>query len=132
MARKKILWLCSWYPNRTDPFDGDFIQRHARAAALYHDIQVIRVVADSALAPGVVETERTDQAHLSEQIIYLGKGKGLMGRFLFTGAGTACLSRLSKNILPNRDLHPLFMCMYLTRLEEWLYGYNKKSGGHMW
>jgi glycosyltransferase involved in cell wall biosynthesis len=83
MARKKILWLCSWYPNRTDPFDGDFIQRHARAAALYHDIQVIRVVADSALAPGVVETERTDQTHLAEQIIYLGKGKGLAGRFLF-------------------------------------------------
>jgi glycosyltransferase involved in cell wall biosynthesis len=83
MARKKILWLCSWYPNRTDPFDGDFIQRHARAAALYHDIQVIRVVADSALAPGVVETELTDQAHLAEQIIYLGKGKGLLGRFLF-------------------------------------------------
>lgn len=83
MARKKILWLCSWYPNRTDPYDGDFIQRHARAAALYHDIQVIRVVADSDLPPGFVETERTEQAHLAEQVIYLGKGKGLAGRFHF-------------------------------------------------
>ena len=83
MARKKILWLCSWYPNRTDPYDGDFIQRHARAASLFHDIQVIRVVADAALKPGVIETVNTTQTHLSEQIIYLGKGSGLAGRFLF-------------------------------------------------
>ena len=81
MARKKILWLCSWYPNRTDPYDGDFIQRHARAASLFHDIQVIRVVADAALKPGVIETVNTTQTHLSEQIIYLGKGSGLAGRF---------------------------------------------------
>ena len=43
MQRKKILWLASWYPNRNDPFDGDFIQRHARAAAIDHDIHVIHV-----------------------------------------------------------------------------------------
>ena len=43
MQRKKILWLVSWYPNRNDKFDGDFIQRHARAAAIYHDVHVIFV-----------------------------------------------------------------------------------------
>lgn len=47
MARKKILWLCSWYPSDTEPFNGDFIQRHARAAALYNDIHVIHVTGDS-------------------------------------------------------------------------------------
>lgn len=83
MARKKILWLCSWYPNRTDPFDGDFIQRHARAASLYHDIYVIRVVADPALKPGKVEAPAVLSSPLTEKLIYLGKGAGLMGRFLF-------------------------------------------------
>lgn len=40
----KILWLCSWYPQSADPFDGDFIERHAKALSLYHDVQVIHVV----------------------------------------------------------------------------------------
>lgn len=46
MGRKKILWLCSWYPGHAEPFNGDFVQRHARSAALFHDIHVIHVFAD--------------------------------------------------------------------------------------
>ena len=40
----KILWLCSWYPQSADPFDGDFIERQAKALSMYHDVQVIHVV----------------------------------------------------------------------------------------
>lgn len=39
----KIVWLCSWYPNETNPFDGDFIQRHADAVSSYHSIDVLYV-----------------------------------------------------------------------------------------
>lgn len=83
MTRKKVLWLCSWYPNRIDPFDGDFIQRHARAASLYENIHVIRVVADSAARPGTTDICVTKQPNLTEQIVYLGKGKGFAGRLFF-------------------------------------------------
>ena len=38
---KEILWLPSWYPNKIDPFDGDFIQRHAYAVSLHKKIHVI-------------------------------------------------------------------------------------------
>lgn len=41
---KKIIWLCSWYPNEIDRFTGDFIQRQAIAASLYDDIEVVHVV----------------------------------------------------------------------------------------
>ena len=41
--RKKVIWLCSWYPNDTDEFTGDFIQRQAIAASIYSDIEVIHV-----------------------------------------------------------------------------------------
>jgi glycosyltransferase involved in cell wall biosynthesis len=40
----KVLWLCSWYPNEKDPFDGDFIERQARALALHHPVDVIHFV----------------------------------------------------------------------------------------
>jgi glycosyltransferase involved in cell wall biosynthesis len=36
----KVLWLCSWYPHPGDPFEGDFIQRHARAVSAYTPLTV--------------------------------------------------------------------------------------------
>jgi glycosyltransferase involved in cell wall biosynthesis len=35
-----ILWLPSWYPNKFEPANGDFVQRHAQAVALYAKIIV--------------------------------------------------------------------------------------------
>jgi glycosyltransferase involved in cell wall biosynthesis len=76
--RKKVLWLASWYPNKYDPFDGDFIQRHARAAALYDDVHVI-FVKESEKQIGI-EQELNVGEGLTEQIIYLSKRNGLPGK----------------------------------------------------
>ena len=40
----KVLWLCSWYPHSTDPYDGDFIERQAKALSLHMQVDVIHVV----------------------------------------------------------------------------------------
>lgn len=40
----KVLWLCSWYPHSTDPYDGDFIDRQAKALSLHMQVDVIHVV----------------------------------------------------------------------------------------
>jgi len=78
MHRRKILWLASWYPNRNDRFDGDFIQRHARAAAIGHDIHVIYV---TEAAAGSGEGEEIHRATgLTEQIIYTDRTRGLFAR----------------------------------------------------
>ena len=45
-ADKNILWLPSWYPNALAPFDGDFIQRHAKAVACFQKITVIYIKKD--------------------------------------------------------------------------------------
>ncbi|HRI22764.1 MAG TPA: glycosyltransferase, partial [Panacibacter sp.] len=42
----KALWLTSWYPNRLDAMNGDFIQRHARATAMFCKVDVIQLEAD--------------------------------------------------------------------------------------
>lgn len=76
--RKKILWLVSWYPNKYDPFDGDFVQRHARAAALYDDVHVLFV--KQAEAQAEVEKVWGGGEGLTEQIVYLPKEKGLLGK----------------------------------------------------
>ena len=76
--RKKILWLVSWYPNKYDPFDGDFIQRHAKAAALYNDIHVLFIKAFDEQVKR--EEESCQQDGLAEQLIYLPKSKTLTGK----------------------------------------------------
>ena len=105
MKRKKILWLVSWYPNRKDAFDGDFIQRHARAAAIYHDIYVIFVT------PDFTNIEKTEEVisratGLTEQVIYFKPGTGLGSKILnhFTWKNVFMLAAenyISKNGKPD-------------------------------
>ena len=77
-GRKKILWLVSWYPNKYDAFDGDFIQRHARAAALYNDIYVLYIKAFEQQAKKEEEIKLCDG--ITEHRIYLPKKPGLVGK----------------------------------------------------
>lgn len=44
--KKYILWLPSWYPNELTPYDGDFIQRHARAVAPLQPVHVFHIIRD--------------------------------------------------------------------------------------
>ena len=78
MDRRNILWLVSWYPSKEDRFLGDFIQRHARAAAIFHNIQVI-YVCDS---DDQSSEEITQSTGLTEQVIYIQKKKGIVNRIL--------------------------------------------------
>ncbi len=64
-----ILWLASWYPTQTVPFNGDFIQRHAYAASAYHNILLVHTIHD----PSGIEKVRyqvTDHNALKEIIIF--------------------------------------------------------------
>jgi glycosyltransferase involved in cell wall biosynthesis len=78
--RKRILWLVSWYPNRYEPFDGDFIQRHAQAAAIHHDIHVLFVT--QAPRQKKKEVITAEEGGLTEQIVYLPKAAGGLGKVL--------------------------------------------------
>ena len=76
-----VLWLPSWYPNKLAPFDGDFIQRHAKAVALYNDILVIYGVPDEEeKLTSNVDENFTRNGRLAEHIIYFKKSAGLLGR----------------------------------------------------
>jgi glycosyltransferase involved in cell wall biosynthesis len=69
MVRKKILWLCSWYPSAVNPFNGDFIQRHAQAAALYNDIYVIYIVKDYSGKLQTIKKKIVKDGGLTEHIV---------------------------------------------------------------
>ncbi|PIE50844.1 MAG: hypothetical protein CSA38_01245 [Flavobacteriales bacterium] len=44
--RYKILFISSWYPNKLEPTNGNFVQRHAEAVALEHDVEVLHAIGD--------------------------------------------------------------------------------------
>ena len=72
--KSKILWLASWYPNKLEPLNGDFIERHAKAASLLNDITVIYVKKDhEQLTSGkttIVEKEYKDHPSLKSITCY--------------------------------------------------------------
>jgi glycosyltransferase involved in cell wall biosynthesis len=84
----RVLWLASWYPSALFPFDGDFIQRHAMAASLFCDIEIIHVVKDdNAVFTNDVKEIISHNNQLTERIIYYKPLKisiGIIDRFLST------------------------------------------------
>lgn len=80
MKRKKIVWLCSWYPSKGDPFNGDFVQRHAQAAALFNDITVIHVYADPNKTDSKLTVSTNQKGALKEVIVCFRKQMSFLGR----------------------------------------------------
>lgn len=104
----KVLWLCSWYPNKLKPYDGDFIQRHARAVSLLHNIHAIHIVKneDRIITKRLFE-ETTITGNLTETIIYyrsLKTGIRIFDQLLSANRYNQLLKKASKKYLfANRD-----------------------------
>lgn len=72
-----ILFLCSWYPSKASPTNGDFIQRHAEAVAMLHKVSVLFITT----LPGIknVQYESTEKDNLTTHIVYIPHQKfGIM------------------------------------------------------
>ncbi len=69
MNRLNILYLPSWYPNRTNPFHGDFIWRHALAIQKHADLFVIYIGKDKQLK-STFELEFATENHLPTCRVY--------------------------------------------------------------
>ncbi|SIT16918.1 Glycosyltransferase involved in cell wall bisynthesis [Chryseobacterium ureilyticum] len=44
----KILFISSWFPNRLEPTNGNFVQRHAEAVASLHEVEILHTLGDPA------------------------------------------------------------------------------------
>ncbi|HEY6975589.1 MAG TPA: glycosyltransferase [Chitinophagaceae bacterium] len=66
----RALWLTSWYPNKLDAVNGDFIQRHARATALFCKVDVIHLEPDkNNILTNQVDISTETNGNLSETIV---------------------------------------------------------------
>src|SRR5215213_3386643 len=67
----KTLWLTSWYPTLLNPFNGDFVQRHAQAVSLYNNVTVLFLERDvhGRITKDIFIKEQTN-GNLTERIVY--------------------------------------------------------------
>ncbi len=67
-----ILWLPSWYPTAITPTNGDFIQRHAQAVALFTRVIILFVQKDGNLKVGQSKIELNEEGNIISVIAYYG------------------------------------------------------------
>lgn len=80
-----ILWLASWFPNRTGITNGDFIERHAKAVAPFVDsLTIIAAVKDEQLPYNAVDIVERKESNITAYIIYYGRSRwgGATEKFL--------------------------------------------------
>ena len=68
-----ILFLCSWFPSKEFPTNGDFIQRHAKAVSSKHNISVLHIVSSKKISKTTIEIN--DENNLTTYIGYVKQSK---------------------------------------------------------
>lgn len=135
-----VLFLCSWYPSRVLPSNGDFIQRHARAVALKHQVTVIHIVTD----PNKIDNTEFDiveKENISEIIAYIKPTSFTIFKwYRFWSALQRALTKVPKyDVVHVHRLFPMgIMALYLRSKyaipfiisEHWT-GYQKESKKHI-
>lgn len=83
MEKKKVLFISSWFPNRLNPFLGNFNERTAESVSILNDVYVLDVVADENMqgSPEFVWMEKEGYKQLT---IYFPKpnNKNVLSSFL--------------------------------------------------
>jgi len=69
--RKKILFLCSWYPSEISPTNGNFVQKHAESVQLNNDVIVLSIF--SSIIHNEIRLEENDNQGIREIIVYYPK-----------------------------------------------------------
>ena len=89
----KVLWLASWYPNLHEPYNGDFIQRHAIAVASVIPVDVIHVL------------QTGHKVNVADDAVTITKKDGLteyICSFAFRQTGIGIVDKIRYNILYHR------------------------------
>lgn len=72
----KVVFLSSWFPNRTDPLNGDFVERHAVAVSRLCQAAVVYVQSDPAMRRRGFEVTEQQVEKLLEVVLYFARYQG--------------------------------------------------------
>lgn len=67
-----VMVLASWYPNKDDMFNGDFVERHVKASAYYARVFVVFVKKSEELKHDEEQIERSEEGNIVVIRAYYG------------------------------------------------------------
>jgi len=70
--KPNILFLASWYPSRVNPFNGNFVQRHAKAVSEFCNVSVLHACSDPDLEEKY-EINSSEHDGIHEVLVYYRK-----------------------------------------------------------
>ena len=113
----KVLFLSSWFPSRVHPTLGNFVQAHAEAAALFHDVTVLYIAKDEHLLAIEIEESIENKLRIV-RVYYPAKFGKIAGRYRAFRAGIKFLG-LKKGSFHIAQLNMIWnegwQAMYLKR-----------------
>lgn len=77
----KILFISSWFPNKLEPTNGNFVQRHAEAVAMKHDVEVLHTIGNFDQAENFVFDDQVVNG-IRTLIIYYKNSKNPIQNFI--------------------------------------------------
>lgn len=130
MPLKKILFLSPWYPNKQDPTFGIFVQRHAKAAAINHQVITLYACAHE----GKTEIVEKKEGNLYQVWVYHKQGKFNKFSALRQGyskiiAQYGKLDLVHLNIAFPIGLFALYLKLPFLLTEHWT-GYHSSDGSY--
>ncbi len=103
-----ILFLCSWYPSRVLPTNGDFVQRHAEAVSTQHKVTVFHIITDANCVKKIEISDEIVQ-NVRTLIAYVKPTSNLLFKVLrFRKAQNELLKKVNKiDIIHVNKLFPM-------------------------
>ena len=98
--RKHILFISSWYPTTVDAYNGDFVQRHAKAASLLNNVTVIHTIGDETCVKEQIV--KNEDEGVTEIIHYFPKSKFAIINLI---RKTLSYQKLAKQVKPYDIVH---------------------------
>lgn len=117
-----VLYLTSWYPTRVLPTNGDFIERHARAAATFCQLGLVHLAYDPDLTAYYEVRQDTSKGFIEQLHYFRLPGiakpiKNLIFIVLYIKAFKAYCARYGKpQIIHVNVMYPVVLVAYILNL----------------
>ncbi|MEO8860762.1 MAG: glycosyltransferase [Ginsengibacter sp.] len=112
-----VLWLASWYPNELTPYDGDFIQRQAKAVSAFQRITVFHFRKDEkSSVTKNTKTVLSSSKNLDEIIVFyhpLKTGVPILDRIISTIKYKKTYTEVLKNYI-NKNGKPSLVHVHVA------------------
>lgn len=80
MKKKNILFISSWFPNKLEPTNGNFVQRHAEAVSVMHNVEILHAIGDFSQKTKFVVDDRKIN-NIRTVVVYYKKSKNTVINF---------------------------------------------------